>query len=62
MVDPLSYFLFQPVLYDWYKEYSIVCVILIMEMVYIKEPLMLIGKSSSSGGSMFPLTLWSIDI
>ena len=44
-VDPLSYFSFQPVLHDWcYKGrgmYYPVC-----GMVHIKEPLLLIGKSS----------------
>ena len=38
MVDPLSYFMFQPVLHDWCN----------------KEPLLLIGKSSLCGGSGFP--------
>ena len=55
-VDPLSYFLFQPVLHDWcnkgcgtyYPVYG---------MVHIKEPLLLIGKSSTCGGSRFPLSL-----
>ena len=55
MVDPLSYFLFQHVLYDWCNKgrgrYYPVC-----GMVHIKEPLLLIGKSSLySGGSRFPL-------
>ena len=55
MVDPLSYFLFQPVLHDWCK---IVCGICYPHMVHIKEPLLLIGKSSScSGASGFPLLL-----
>ena len=38
MVDPLSYFSFQAVVYG---------------MMHIKEPLMLIGKSSPCGGSGF---------
>ena len=62
-VDPLSYFSFQPVLHDWcnkgrgmyYPVYG---------MVHIKEPLLLIGKSSPCGGSGFPLSLseWSLTI
>ena len=56
-VDPLSYFLFQPVLHDkgcgmCYPVYG---------MVLIKESLLLIKKSSPCGGSRFPLSLseWS---
>ena len=53
MVDPLSYFPFQPVLHDWCNKgcgmsYP-VCGI-----VRIKYPLLLIGKSSLCGGSGFP--------
>ena len=55
MVDPLSYFSFQPVLHDWFNKgrgmYYPVC-----GMVHIKEPLLLIGKSSICGGSGFPLS------
>ena len=56
-VDPLGYFLFQPAFYDWCNKgrgmsYP-VC-----GMVHIKEPLLLIGKSSPcSGGSGFPLSV-----
>ena len=62
-VDPLSYFLFQPVLHDWCNKgrgmYYPVCVIM-----RIKEPLLLIRKSSLCGGSGFPLSLseWSFTI
>ena len=64
MVDPLSYFLFQPVLHDWCNKgrgmrYP-VC-----GMVHVKEPLLLIRKSSPcSDGSRFPLSLseWSFTI
>ena len=35
---------------------AVVCVIL-SGMMYIKEPLLLIGKSSPCGGSGFPLTM-----
>ena len=56
MVEPLSYFLFQSVLHDWCNKgcgmYYSVC-----GMVHIKEPLLLIRKSSPCGGSGFPLSL-----
>ena len=62
-VDPLSYFSFQPVLHDWYNKgrgmYYPVC-----GMVHIKEPLLLIDKSSPCGGSGFHFSLseWSLTI
>ena len=62
-VDPLSYFLFQPVLHDWCNKgrgmYYPVC-----GMMHIKEPLLLIGKSSLCGGSGFHISLseWSFTI
>ena len=62
-VDPLGYFSFQPVLHDWCNKghgmYYPVC-----GMTHIKEPLLLIGKSSLCGGSGFPLLLyeWSFTI
>ena len=57
MVDPLSYFSFQLVLHDLCNKgrgmYYPVC-----GMMHIKEPLLLIGKSSPCGGnSGFPLSL-----
>ena len=57
-VDPLSYFSFQPVLHDWCMYYPI------CGMMHIKEPLLLIGKSSPCGVSGFPLSLseWSFTI
>ena len=55
-VDPLSYFLFQPVLYDWCNKgrgmYYPVC-----GMMHINEHLLLIGKSSLCGGSGFSLVI-----
>ena len=52
-VDPLCYFSFQPVFHDWCDKgrgmYYPVC-----GMMHIKEPLLLIGKSSLCGGSGFP--------
>ena len=58
MVDTLSYFSFQPVLHDWCKNGMCYPV---RGMMHIKEPLLLIGKSSPFGGSGFPLSLseWS---
>ena len=56
VVNPLSYFSFQPVLHDWCNKGC--------GMVHIKEPLLLIGKSSLCGGSRFPFSLseWSLTI
>ena len=54
---------FQPVLHDWCNKgrgmYYPVC-----GMMHIKEPLLLIGKSSPCGGSGFALLLseWSFTI
>ena len=62
-VDPLSYLSFQPVLHDWCNKgrgmYYPIC-----GMVHIKEPLLLINKSSLCGGSGFPFSLseWSLTI
>ena len=50
-VDPLSYFSFQPVSLDWCNKVRGMCYPA-CGMVHIKEPLLLIGKSSGSG---FPL-------
>ena len=55
-VDPLSYFLFQPVLHDWCNKGRAMCYP-VCGMVHIKEPLVLIGKSRPCGGSGFPLSL-----
>ena len=62
-VDPLSYFSFQPVLHDWCNKGCGMCY-RVCGMVHIKEPLLLIGKSSPCGGSGFPLSLseWSFTI
>ena len=62
-VDPLSYFSFQPVLHDWCNKGRGMCYP-VCGMVHIKEPLLLIGKSSPCGGSGFPLSLseWSFTI
>ena len=62
-VDPLSYFSFQPVLHDWCTKGRGMCYPL-CGMVHIKEPLLLIGKSSLCGSSGFPSSLseWSLTI
>ena len=62
-VDPLSYFSFQPVLHDWCNKGRSMCYP-VCGMVHIKEPLLLIEKSSPWGSSGFPLSLseWSLTI
>ena len=60
-VDPLSYFSFQPLLHDWCNKGCGMCYP-VCGMVHIKEPLLLIDKSSLCGGSGFPFSLseWSL--
>ena len=62
-VDPLSYFSFLPVLHDWCNKGRGMCYP-VCGMMHIKEPLLLIGNSSPSGGSGFPLSPseWSFTI
>ena len=62
-VDPLSYFSFRPVLHDWCNKGRGMCYP-VCGMVHIKEPLLLIDKSSLCGGSGFPFSLseWSLTI
>ena len=62
-VDPLSYFSFQPVLHDWCNKGCGMCYP-VCGMVHIKEPLLLIDKSSLCGRSGFPFSLseWSLTI
>ena len=66
-VDPfhinMSYFSFQPVLQDWCNKGRGMCNP-VCGMVHIKEPLLLIDKSSLCGGSGFPfsLSVWSLTI
>ena len=62
-VDPLSYFSFQPVLHDWCNKGRGMCYP-VCGMVHIKEPLLLIDKSSQCGSSGFPFSLseWSLTI
>ena len=63
LTHPLSYFSFQPVLHDWCNKGRGMCYP-VCGMVHIKEPLLLIGKSSLCGGSGFPFSLseWSLTI
>ena len=59
----LSYFSFQPVLHDWCNKGRAMCYP-VCGMVHIKEPLLLIGKSSPCGCSGFSLSIseWSSTI
>ena len=63
VVDTLSYLSFQPVLHDWCNKGRGMCYP-VCGMVHIKEPLLLIDKSSLCGGSGFPFSLseWSLTI
>ena len=56
-------FSFQPVLHDWCNKGHGMCYP-VCGMVHIKEPLLLIGKSSLCGSSGFPFSLseWSLTI
>ena len=49
-IDPLSYFSFQPVLHDWCNKGRGGMCHPVCGMVHIKEPLLLIVKSSLCGG------------
>ena len=51
-VDPLSYFSFQPVLRDWCNMGCGMCYP-VCGMVHIKEPLLLIDKSSLCAAAGF---------
>ena len=59
----LSYFSFQRVLHDWCNKGRCICYP-VCGMVHIKEPLLLIDKSSLCGGSgfLFSLSEWSLTI
>ena len=61
MVDCLSYFSFQPVLQDWCNKGRGICYP-VCGMMHIKEPLLLVGKSSPFGGSGFPLSVFWLQI
>ena len=58
-----SYISLQPVLHDWCNKGCGMCYP-VCGMVHIKEPLLLIDKSSLYGGSGFPFSLseWSFTI
>ena len=53
-VNPLRYFAFQPVLHEWCNKGH--------GMVHIKDPLLLMRKSSPCGSNGFPLSVWSFTI
>ena len=59
----VSYFSFQPVFHDWFNKGRGMCYPA-CGMMHIKEPLLLIGKSSLCSGSGFTLSLfvWSFNI
>ena len=57
MVDPWSCFSFQHVLHDWCNKGHGMCYS-VCGMMHIKEPLLLIGKSSRYGGSGFPFSVF----
>ena len=63
MVEPLTYFSFQPVLHNWCNKGRGMCYP-VCGMMHIKESLLLIRKSSPCGSSRFPLSLseWSFTI
>ena len=63
MVNPFSYFSFQSVLHDLCNKCRGMCYP-VRGMMHIKEPLLLIGKSSLCGVSGFPFSLseWSFTI
>ena len=52
----MSYFSFQPVLHDWCNKGCGMCYP-VCGMMHIKEPLLLIGKSSLCGVTGFPQSL-----
>ena len=54
--NPLSYFSFQSVFHEWFNKGRGRCNPF-CGMAHIKEPLLLIGKSSQCGGRGFPLTI-----
>ena len=59
--NPLSYFSFQPVLHNRCNKGHGMCYP-VSGMMHIKEPLLLIGKSSLCGDGRFPVSLseWSL--
>ena len=56
MVDPVSYYSFEPVLHDRCNK-GLGMRYPVSRMMHIKEHLLLIGKSSLCGGSGFPLSV-----
>ena len=60
---PIELFLVHPVLHNWCNKGCGMCYP-VCGIVHIKEPLLLIDKSSLCGGSGFPFSLsdWSLTI
>ena len=56
MVDPLSYFSFQPMLHNWCNKGHGMCYP-VCGMMYIKEPLQIVRKSRPCDSIRFPLSL-----
>ena len=56
VAEAAAFFAIQPVLHDWCNKGRGMCYP-VCRMVHIKEPLLLIGKSSLCGGGRFPLSL-----
>ena len=52
MMDSVNYFSFQPVLHDWCNKGCGMCYP-VCGIVHIKDPLLLIRKSSPCGGELF---------
>ena len=63
MVSSLGYFSFQPMFHEWCNKGRGMCYP-VYGMMHIKEPLLLIGKSSPCCASGFPLSLseWTFTI
>ena len=63
MANPLSYFLFQPVLHNWCNKGRSMCCP-VGGIVHMKDPLLVIRKNSPCGSSGFPLSLfeWSFTV
>ena len=59
MVNPLSYFSFQPVLRNLCNKGRGMCYP-VCGMVHIKVPLLLTGNSSPCSGIGFPLSIWVV--
>ena len=61
MVNPLSYFSFQPVLNDWCNNSRGMCYP-VCGMMYIKEPLLLIGNVAHAAAAGFLSRYMSVSL